>query len=71
MASGAGRNPARRERGVQVANRLALALRRRAAGEVDHPAPVPEHRIVLNPANHIGHQVVPAERNDAARQLVI
>ena len=38
---------------------------------VDHPAPVPEHRIVLNPADHIGHQVVPAERNDAACQLVI
>ncbi len=71
MAGGAGRCPACRKRAVQVANRLALALRRRAAGEVDHRAPVPEHRVVLNPADHVGHQVVPAERNDAARQLVI
>ena len=66
----AGSNPARRERGVEVANRFALAVRRRAAGKVHDRAPVAEQRILLDAAGHVGDQVVTAERDDAARSLV-
>ena len=70
VARGAGRNPARGKRRIQVADRVALARRRRAAGEVDDSALVAEQWILLDPADHVGDQVVPAERDHAARRLM-
>src|SRR5439155_1127760 len=62
-----GRDPACCERRVQVANRLTSTVGGRAAGEVHDGAPVAELRVLLDAADHVGDDLVPAERDDAYR----
>ena len=71
MPGRAGRYPARRERGIEVANRFALALGRRAACEVDDRAPVAQQWILLDAADQMGDHLVAAERDNPACLLVI